>query len=94
MLSLLSLAAVNPDGLIATYNIKQDRSIDLDYLANLSPDAVPALHHLPPAQRECVFGRMNRALHDDADDWRGWNLGRQRAREIIAVDLPDGWRCS
>jgi len=93
VLALLGLAAANPDRLIAANNIKQDRTIDLGYLGNLSPDAVPALADLDPARRDCVLGHIELGL--DRDDWRGWNLGRERARQIIAADLPGpGRRCS
>jgi hypothetical protein len=93
VLALLGLAAANPDRMIAAYNIKQDRTVDLVYLGTLSPDAVPALVGLDPARRDCVLGHIN--LRMPRDDWRGWNLGRERAREIIATDLSGpGWRCS
>jgi hypothetical protein len=92
--ALLGLAAANPDGMIAGYNIKQDRRLDLAYLGRLSPDAVPALAALPPAQRDCVLGRINVSLRDGREDWRGWNLGRELAREIIPADLVADWQCS
>jgi hypothetical protein len=93
VLALLGLAAANPDRMIAGYNIKQDRTVDLSYLGTLSPDAVPALAGLDPARRDCVLGQIG--LRMPRDDWRGWNLGRQRARAIIATDLSGpGWRCS
>ena len=84
VLALLGLAAANPDRVIAEHNIKQTRTVDLVYLGNLSPDAAPGLDGLDPARRACVLGRMNVALVLHPDDWRGWNLGRERAREIIA----------
>ena len=95
--ALLGLAAANPDGMIANYNIQQNRTaVDVIYLSRLSPDAVPALAALDPARRECVLGRMSMDLATRGEDgWRGWNLGRQRARDVIA-DYVDGpsWRCS
>ncbi len=93
--ALLGLAAANPDGLIASYNIRQDRTVDVQYLSTLSPDAVPALTELEPAQRDCVLGHLALELDRDPDDWRGWNLGRARARTEIAKLLIDpAWRCS
>jgi hypothetical protein len=95
VLALLGLAAADPDRLIAAYNIKQDRTVDLIYLGNLSPDAVPAFAGLDPGRRDCLLTRMDLRLDRNPDDWRGWNLGRQRAREIIDRDLTArSWRCS
>lgn len=88
VLALLGLAAANPDRLIAEHNLRQDRTIDLDYLADLSPDAVPAFAGLDPARRDCLLGRIGAGLADRPDDWQSWNLGRRRARQIIAADLP------
>ncbi|HEX5204710.1 MAG TPA: DUF4173 domain-containing protein [Actinoplanes sp.] len=89
VLALLGLAAANPDRLIAEHNIKQSRTVDLAYLGTLSPDAAPGLDGLDPARRACVLGRMSIPLRLHPDDWRGWNLGRERAREIIA-ESPRG----
>jgi len=94
--ALLGLAVANPDGMIADYNIKQNRTIDLVYLGRLSPDAVPALAALDPAERDCILGRMSMDLSGRGEDgWRGWNLGRERAREVFG-QYVDGtnWRCS
>jgi hypothetical protein len=89
--ALFGLAAANPDQMIADYNIRQDRTIDLDYLATLSPDAVPALSALNQPERDCVLGRIELRLRDQPDDWRGWNLGRERARTVLRELTP---RCS
>ena len=91
VLTLLGLAAANPDGLIAERNIArfQDSGrIDLAYLANLSADAVPALDRLDPARRDCALSLLDRQLRLDPDDWRGWSHGRERARDILAADPP------
>jgi hypothetical protein len=67
------------------------------YLRQLSPDAVPALAGLDPGRRECVLGRMSMDLSTSRQDgWRGWNLGRERARRVLTehhID-PRNWRCS
>jgi hypothetical protein len=91
VLALLGLAAANPDRMIADHNIRQTRTVDLVYLGTLSPDAVPGLTGLDPAERGCVLARMNLDLVLYPDDWRGWNLGREQARKVIAEDLsrPD-----
>jgi hypothetical protein len=95
VLALLGLAAANPDRVIAEHNIRQTRTVDLAYLGNLSPDAAPALARLDPRSRDCVLGHIDLWLRSHPDDWRGWNLGRERARRLIARDLSGpGWRCS
>lgn len=81
--ALLGLAALNPDRFIAERNIDrwhETQKIDLWYLGRLSEDAVPAFAELPPALRHCVLAFR----HVPADDWRGWNLGRQQARTTLA----------
>jgi hypothetical protein len=85
--ALLALAVANPDGLIAERNVtrfEQTGKIDPWYLSNLSADAVPALTRLAPPNRGCVLGSLNDDLDDYADDWRGWNYGREAARRALA----------
>jgi hypothetical protein len=92
VLALLGLAAVNPDGLIADRNIARYQrlhKIDVSYLADLSADAVPALDKLAPEQRDCVLRFIAAHLAANADDWRGWDQGRQRARDLLAANPPD-----
>jgi hypothetical protein len=88
VLALLGLAAADPDALIADRNIdRYDRThrIDTWYLANLSADAVPALVRLPPELRRCVLFQLTADLSDDPDDWRGFNVARERARDLIGA---------
>ena len=92
ILALIGLAVANPDGVIAERNLRHsNQPIDLAYLRNLSPDAVPALMKLPDEQRACVL----RAISDDLrpGDWRTWNLGSARARSLIngQVGSGQGW---
>ncbi|MFF5295216.1 DUF4153 domain-containing protein [Paractinoplanes globisporus] len=95
VLALLGLAAANPDRLIAEHNIRQNHELDLVYLGTLSPDAVPGLSGLDPDRRDCVLGHINDYLLTHPDDWRGWNLGREQARDIIKRDLSSrDWHCS
>ena len=89
VLVLLGLAAANPDGLIAHRNIvryQQLHKIDLNYLAGLSADAAPELDRLAPDQRDCVLREIANDLKDNPDDWRGWNQGRQLARDLLAAN--------
>jgi hypothetical protein len=95
VLALLGLAAANPDRVIAEHNIRQNRTVDLEYLGTLSPDVVPGLSGLSPDRRACVLNSINFDLAGAPDDWRGWNLGREQARKVIAKDLSDpAYRCS
>ncbi|WP_328630028.1 DUF4153 domain-containing protein [Streptomyces lycii] len=56
--------------------------IDLDYLRELSADAVPALDRLPEPQRSCALGSFE---HDLAvgEPWYATSLGEARARDIL-----------
>jgi hypothetical protein len=84
--ALLVVAAVNPDGFIAERNVdRYQRTGDLDtkYLATLSLDAVPALDRLPAGRRDCALWRLYADLDTPQDDWRSWNLDRQRARAVL-----------
>jgi hypothetical protein len=88
--ALIGLAVANPDGMIAERNTQShgNRPIDLSYLGDLSPDAVPALTRadgLTEEQLLCVLGRLNTGPVATNDDWRSWSLGRQRARVLIAT---------
>ncbi|QFZ23083.1 DUF4153 domain-containing protein [Saccharothrix syringae] len=78
--ALLGLAALNPDRFIAERNVarwQETGRIDASYLGRLSDDAVPALLVLPDDLRVCRD-------HPAEDDWRTWNLGRERARRALA----------
>jgi len=95
VLALLGLAAANPDRMIAEHNIHQSRTVDLEYLSTLSPDMVPGLSGLSPDRQACVLTAIKLDLELAPDDWRGWNLGREQARKVIAKDLSrPGYRCS
>jgi hypothetical protein len=81
--TLVGLAAINPDALVAEQNIarfEQTGKIDLNYLSQLSADAVPQLTTLPATERGCVFAMM---AADTSDGPLSWNLGRARAAETL-----------
>ncbi|SDP39165.1 Signal transduction histidine kinase [Pedococcus dokdonensis] len=91
---LLGLAVFNPDLYIAEQNIARvDSSVgtDYSYLATLSADAYPAIWKLPQDQFECVTGtgELSRLT---GDDWLEWNLGRSRARDLVAERPLDASR--
>jgi hypothetical protein len=89
VLALLALTGANPDGLIAGNHVQRferTQEIDMYYLADLSPDAVPAIADLnDPERRNCLLQAIGADM--PADDWRGWNLARSQARRLIA-DYP------
>ncbi len=92
VLTLVGLVAVDPDRLIATHNVdRYERTgrIDVDHVANLSADAAPALDRLPARLRDCALRDIAADLASRPDDWRELNLGRQRARALLAAAPPD-----
>jgi hypothetical protein len=98
-LTLLGLAAANPDALIARYNITHENDLDLDlaYLEDLSDDAAPELMALPEEDRECVLREREFPSDDEDADERNlmaWNWGYQRALDLAAgVDEPSDPLC-
>ncbi|MEU4621262.1 DUF4173 domain-containing protein [Actinoplanes sp. NPDC023801] len=90
VLALLALTGANPDGLIAEDHVKRferTNEIDVWYLADLSPDAAPAIAGLDdPERRNCLLAAIGDGM--PADDWRGWNAARQTARDLIAKYPP------
>ncbi len=85
VLMLVSLAVLNPEAYVARRNIAryhQDGKIDAWYLRALSSDATPALAGLPDPVRRCVLSWIDDDLAGP-DPWYAWNLGRQRARDVL-----------
>lgn len=95
VLALLGLAVANPDRVIAERNIdryRQTGRIDIAYLADLSPDAAPALDRLTGQQRTCALRDIAAQLDDES--WREFNLGRYTAEEILrARPVPRATPC-
>ena len=88
---LLACAFINFDGLIADFNVRHCRevtgegvSIDLDYLHELGPEALPALAWLrdqPKTDRISIdrtAGELRVELQHAVSDWRGWTYRRWR----------------
>lgn len=95
VVTLLGLAALNPDQFIADRNIDRYRHsgrIDTPYLSRLSADAVPALDRLGGQRRTCVLYRIETELARERDAWGDWNLGRTQARRVLAA-RPSGPVC-
>ncbi|PWR12383.1 DUF4173 domain-containing protein [Micromonospora sicca] len=87
VVALLGLAVVNPDRLIANWNVDRWQRIDrldVDYLSGLSADAVPALDRLPEPMRSCALREIAAQLPEDG--WRAANVGRAQARAVLGPD--------
>jgi len=88
VVALLGLAAIDPDRFIAEQNIiryERTGQIDTSYLADLSPDAIPALVRLSgTSSGRCVLEEVASGLAEP-DDWKEWNYGRWRARQVLAT---------
>ncbi|MFH1023245.1 MAG: DUF4173 domain-containing protein [Planctomycetota bacterium] len=88
---LYASAFVNFDGVIAGFNVRHCREIrgvgpalDVEYLAGLGPESLPALHWVSNRLKDVPVGRL--AAEREADvrreldvkllDWRGWTVQR------------------
>jgi hypothetical protein len=83
-IAILVLAWMNPDAYIARQNVaRYDTTgrVDVQYLASLSSDAVPALQELPEPFRSCVLLQSQRQL--EPQPWYEFNLGRLRAERSL-----------
>lgn len=102
---LLACSFVNFDGLIANYNVRHCQQItgnpdaawlDTGYLAQLGPEALPALHWLqqqhvvddPPARDarrtpRDVINTLTVELNDQDDNWRAWTYRRHRLVQTL-----------
>ncbi len=99
VIAVFVLAVSNPAAVVARTNTERanNRLLDLDisYLLDLGPDAVPALigdfDKRMPSPRLCVaaiqmFSRWystGAVFSTEQDDWRGWNYSRRRAQVLI-----------
>ncbi|MGW3297844.1 DUF4153 domain-containing protein [Streptomyces rubiginosohelvolus] len=85
---VLAFGLLSPDGLIAEQNVqrfeaRESAGIDIDYLKDLSADAVPALDRLPEPERSCALRIIQReVLHTDTP-WYATSWGEARAKEIL-----------
>jgi hypothetical protein len=87
VLTVLGLAAVNPDAAVADTVIaryEKDQHLDAAYLGRLSADAVPAIDRLPESVRSCLLHQVTAGL-GRTDPWYAYDTGRQRARAILAA---------
>jgi hypothetical protein len=107
VVSLVGLNLIAPPAFVAERNLQRvidpslvppdgEASLDADYLAVLSDDAIPAmvaaLPRLPAAEADRLRPMLEQRRAELASDpaYQGpfaWNLGRERAREALAT-LP------
>ncbi|MFF8987210.1 DUF4153 domain-containing protein [Streptomyces globisporus] len=85
---VLAFGLLSPDGLIAEQNVqrfeaRESAGIDIDYVKDLSADAVPALDRLPEPERSCALRIIQReVLHTDTP-WYATSWGEAHAKEIL-----------
>ncbi len=99
MLTLLVLAALNPERLVAQQNVDrwaETGTIDVSYLTDLSADAAPVLATLPEPVRSCALTGLPSALaRAGTDGWPAVNVvprpsrrpGGHRAADVPASGL-------
>ena len=84
-LSLLAFTLIRPDAFIAERNVErflETGKVDLSYLSDLSPDAVPTLATLAEPERSCALARLRYELAESEGLW-SLNLARDTAREVL-----------
>jgi Domain of unknown function (DUF4153) len=89
---LFGLVAINPDALIARSIIERyERNgfpVDIGYLYQLSPDAVPEFMALPFAERDAILSYFEQQPLSEPDPWYGWNAAREAARKALRGPRP------
>ncbi|APA99022.1 DUF4153 domain-containing protein [Nocardia seriolae] len=78
--TLLGLAVLNPEGLVADRNIDRwqaGKRLDTGYLSGLSADVLPATDRLPDPERAAIADAVRARL--SGDSWRSWNYARATA---------------
>ncbi|MGW4246467.1 DUF4153 domain-containing protein [Nocardia sp. NPDC004722] len=79
--TLLGLAMLNPEGIVAERNIDRwqaGKTLDTEYLGTLSADVLPAADGLPGPQRAAIANVIRARLSEDP--WQGWNYARATGR--------------
>ena len=97
--AIFAINIMNPDALIANTNIdrmEDGKRFDAYYLTTLSADAVPVLVESLPEIGDIRLWKdytVEQAVVDRWDsrlpDWRTWNLGRSRARQLVRSHVED-----
>ncbi|MFC4534513.1 DUF4153 domain-containing protein [Sphaerisporangium dianthi] len=90
-LSLLVFSIWNPDLRVAEsqLRVRDFSELDFRYITDLSADAVPAIDGLPSPARDCLLAQMSSVSRlSIPDDWAGWNLAREHARDLLGDRPP------
>jgi Domain of unknown function (DUF4173) len=97
--AIFAINVMNPDALIASTNIdrmEDGKRFDAYYLTTLSADAVPVLVESLPKIGDTHMWTgytVEQAVVDRwgarRADWRTWNLGRSRARQVVRSYVED-----
>jgi hypothetical protein len=88
-IAVVGVGYLQPDAIIASRNVERfvtEGRIDVDYLAGLSADAVPALLELPLDVRGCVLRHY--LIQDDPDTLGSWNRPRARSGRLLEAAGP------
>ncbi|MFJ6237104.1 DUF4153 domain-containing protein [Streptomyces griseus] len=85
---VLAFGLLSPDGLIAEQNVQRfedsrSTAIDIDYVKDLSADAVPALDRLPEPERSCALRVIQNDVLRADTPWYATSWGEARAKEIL-----------
>jgi hypothetical protein len=95
--ALLAGGIANPDYYVASHNVQRYQTtgkFSVEYMGELSADAVPAIEKLPTRLRNCSLKPIAIRLAATPDDWRTWNFSRVDARDQIGVfDLATARGC-
>ncbi|MCP3136287.1 DUF4153 domain-containing protein [Pyxidicoccus xibeiensis] len=88
--AVVAVNAINPDALIVRLNLSRSTEYghpDVDYLATLSLDAVPALtaaqDSAPGWRAQLLEGYADTLLVESGATWPEWNLSHWRARRAL-----------
>ncbi|MFG1875052.1 DUF4153 domain-containing protein [Sphaerisporangium sp. NPDC049003] len=89
--SLVVFAVWNPDLRVAESQLHKRgvERLDVDYFSDLGAEAVPVVDALPEPARSCLLSKM--AIVEslgEPEPWNGWNLARQKARDLLHALPP------
>lgn len=104
MAALFAMSLVNSPRLIANYNVRHCRELggdvplDVDYLLDLGPQALPALIHFQANARQplpdTAYQRLVNYLQNDLNDrlatWRGWTMYDAMLRHELGPWISTG----
>lgn len=83
VIALVTLHAIDPEGLIVRTNAARTRPFDTRYAMTLSADATPELLRIADP---CIARRVLTMDAHRSIDWRTWNLSRVRAHAAVEAN--------